>query len=83
MFSCHEWGIMGSENHVGRDCFGCWVWIACSCIMILLQIVMVSPGTNLVKNHESLSITSESQFKNTRSPKLKKFNACTFLYPDS
>ena len=31
--------------------------------VILLQIVMVSPVTHLVKNHESLSITSESQFK--------------------
>ena len=39
--------------------------------MILLQIVMVSPGTHLVKNHESLSITNESQFKKTGSPKLK------------
>ena len=39
--------------------------------MILLQIVMVSPGTHLVKNHESLSITNESQFTKTRSSKLK------------
>ena len=40
--------------------------------MILLQIVMVNPGTHLVKSHESLSITSESQLKKTtRSPKLK------------
>ena len=39
--------------------------------VILLQIVMVSPGTHLVKNYESLSITSESQLKETRSPKLK------------
>ena len=39
--------------------------------MILLQIVMVSPGTHLVKNHESPSITNESQLKKTRSPKLK------------
>ena len=31
--------------------------------MILLQMVMVSPGTHLVKNHESLFITNESQFK--------------------
>ena len=31
--------------------------------LILLQIVMVSPGTHLVKNHESLSITNESQLK--------------------
>ena len=37
----------------------------------MLQIVMVSPGTHLVKNHESLSITSESRFKKTRSHKLK------------
>ena len=32
--------------------------------LILLQIVMVSPGTHLVKNHESQSRTNESQFKN-------------------
>ena len=31
--------------------------------LILLQIVMVSPGTPLVKNHESHSRTFESQFK--------------------
>ena len=30
--------------------------------VIMLQMVMVSPGTHLVKNHESLSITNESQF---------------------
>ena len=28
--------------------------------VILLQIVMVSPGNDLVKNHESLSVTNES-----------------------
>ena len=39
--------------------------------VILLQIVMVSPGTHLVKNHASLFITNECQFKKTRSPKLK------------
>ena len=41
--------------------------------VVLLQIVMVRPGTHLVKKHESLSITSESQLKKnkTRSPKLK------------
>ena len=39
--------------------------------MILLQIVMVSPGTHLVKNHELLSVTNESQLKKTRNPKLK------------
>ena len=32
---------------------------------------MVSPETHLVRNHESLSITNESQFKKTRSLKLK------------
>ena len=40
--------------------------------VILLQIVMVGPGTHLVKNHKSLSITNESQLKKkTRIPKLK------------
>ena len=38
--------------------------------MILLQIVMVSPGTHLVKNHEFQSRTNESQLKRS-SPKLK------------
>ena len=46
--------------------------------MILFQIVMVSPGTHLVKNHGSLSITSESQLKNTRSPKLKDLMLAPF-----
>ena len=32
--------------------------------MFLLQIIMVSPGTHFVKNHES-------QLKKTRNPKLK------------
>ena len=40
-------------------------------MVILLQIVMVSPGTHLVRNHESLSITNEPRFKKTRSPQLK------------
>ena len=39
--------------------------------VILLQMVIVSPGTHLVKTHQSLSITNESQFKKPRSPKLK------------
>ena len=39
--------------------------------VILLQTVMVSTGTHLVKNHESQSRTSESQLKKTTSPKLK------------
>ena len=38
--------------------------------MILSQIVMVSPETHHVKNHESLSINIESQLKkNISSPK--------------
>ena len=32
--------------------------------VILLQMVMVSPGTHLVKNRESLSMTNRSQLKN-------------------
>ena len=39
--------------------------------MILLQIVIVSPGTNLVKNHDSQSRTNDSQLKKKLSPKLK------------
>ena len=39
--------------------------------VILLETVMVSTGTHLVKNHESQSRTSESQLKKTTSPKLK------------
>ena len=48
--------------------------------MILLQIVMVSPGTHLVKNHEFQSRTNESQLKKT-SPKLKTL--MPFMLPDS
>ena len=32
------------------------------CPVIFSQIIMVSPGTHLVKNRESLSITNGSQF---------------------
>ena len=39
--------------------------------VILLQIVMVSPGTHLVKNQESQSRTNDSQFKKRWIPKLK------------
>ena len=49
------------------QCDGAWA-------VILLQIVMVSPGTHLEKNLTSLSITNKSQLKKkkkTRSPKLK------------
>ena len=31
--------------------------------VLLLQIVMVSPGTHLVKNHESWPITNQSQIE--------------------
>ena len=48
--------------------------------MILLQIVVVSPGTHLVKNHEFQSRTNESQLKKT-SPKLKTL--MPFMLPDS
>ena len=43
--------------------------------MILLEIIMLSPETHLVKNHESQSRTIESQFKKTRSFKLKKLGS--------
>ena len=39
--------------------------------VILLQMVMVSPGTHLVKTRQSLSIINESQLKKSKSPKLK------------
>ena len=53
--------------------------IQTTCTVILLQIVMVSPGTHLLKNHESLlSITNESQFKKTRNP-IKNWK-CLGLY---
>ena len=42
-----------------------------SASVILLQIVMVSPGTHLVKSNESQSRTIESQLKLKTSPKLK------------
>ena len=34
---------------------------------------MVTPGTHLMKNHETVSITNEPLFKTTRSPKFKVF----------
>ena len=55
-----------------------WIKVSLPSItVILLWIVIVSPGTHLVKNHGSLSITSASQLrkkkqnKNIRSPNLK------------
>ena len=47
--------------------------------MILLQIVMKSPGTHLVKNHESQSKTNESQLKIKKS---EIENAWAFMQPD-
>ena len=38
---------------------------------ILLQIVMVSPGNHLVKNHESQSRTNESQFQKKRESEIE------------
>ena len=40
---------------------------------------MVDPGTHLVKNHESLSITNESQLKKTRSHKLKMLGLLQYV----
>lgn len=39
--------------------------------MILLKIVMVSPETQLVKNHESQSRTNESQLKKKNEPEIE------------
>ena len=43
--------------------------------VLLLQIVMVSSGTHLVKNHEFRPITNQSQIK-----KKKKKESCLGLY---
>ena len=40
-------------------------------VLLPLQIVIVSPKTQLVKNHESLSITNESQFKKKKQAVIK------------
>ena len=53
-------------------------WICRS--VILLQIVMVRPGTRLAKNHESLSRTNESQLKKKES---KIENAWAFMQLDN
>ena len=50
---------------------------------ILLQIVMVSPGTPLVKNHESQSRPNESQFKNNQSEIGPLCNQTVYLKTDS
>ena len=50
--------------------------------VILLQIVMVSPGTRLVKNHESQSRIVESELKNM-SPWVNLCNHTVNLKTDS
>ena len=45
--------------------------------VIFLQIVIVSPGTHLVKNHESQTRTIQSQFKKQRVFKIE--NAWAFV----
>ena len=48
--------------------------------MILLQTVMVCPGTHLLKNHESLSRTNECQLKKkTWSSKWNQLNQTFYL----
>ena len=44
---------LGCLNHIGM--------VRPPLAVILLQIVIVSPGTHLVKNHESLSIPSSKK----------------------
>ena len=44
---------LGCLNHIGM--------VRPPLAVILLQILMVSPWTHLVKNHESLSITSSKK----------------------
>ena len=43
---------------------------------------MVSPGTHLMKNHETMSITIESLLKTTRGHKLKLRNQTVDLETD-
>ena len=40
-------------------------------LLVTKLIVTVSPGTHLMKNHETMSITNESPLKTTRGHKLK------------
>ena len=49
----------------------------------MLLIVMVSPGTNLVKNHESQSRTSESQLKSEIENAWASLNQTVNLKTDS
>ena len=45
----------------------CWCYNNDNVSVILLRIVMVSPGTHLVANHESQSRTNETQLKRNES----------------
>ena len=49
--------------------------------VILLQIVMVSPGTHFVKNRESQSRISESQLKKKKKKKKKTNPTLKTLWP--
>ena len=49
--------------------------------VILLQIVMVSPGTHFVKNRESQSRISESQLKKKKNKKKKTNPKLKMLWP--
>ena len=49
--------------------------------VILLQIVMVSPGTHFVKNRESQSRISESQLKKKKKKKKKTNPKLKMLWP--
>ena len=53
--------------------------------MILLQTVVVCPGTHILKNHESLSRTNECQLKKkkTWSSKLNQLNQTFYLKADA
>ena len=48
---CYQYLILYFKNSLFSD------WPV---ILLQIHVVMVSPGTHLVKNHESLSITKES-----------------------
>ena len=39
--------------------------------LLVTNVVVVSPGTHLIKNHETMSITNELLLKTTRGHKLK------------
>ena len=57
------WGLSLKFLVVGYFSLKIAMGHAHNCPVILLQIVMLSPGTHLVKNHESHCRANESQFK--------------------